>query len=446
MENSENNQPAAPSFVERNNTTIKALVIVFLLMVLLIPKEMVQGLVYEREYFRNDAKQEISGKWGYGQTLSGPILSVPYIEFYRADTSKTMQKIIKFAHFLPEELKIEAEMLPEKRYRSIYEVIVYNSKIHFEGYFNRCNVPSLGVPKENVLWNYASVAVGLNDLRGIEEQVTMDWNGQKVSFNPGMENNDVIYNGVSTKVPLKAYDDVTTNRYTFSIDLTLKGSEFLHFTPVGKETNVHLHSTWNAPSFDGAFLPDQREITADGFSANWKVLHLNRNYPQYWLGTQQLFGSEFGVNLLLKVDNYTQSQRAVKYAFLLIALTFALFFFVEMLNKRRIHPFHYVLVGLALCLFFTLLVSMSEHIKFWISYLVATIMTVGLVTWYALSILKDTRLAYFIGGTLAFLYGFIFIIVRLEDYSLLVGSFGLFVALAVIMHYARKIDWYEAVK
>ena len=441
-ENNTNPPPTKVSFLEKNATFLKTILIFILLAILTIPQNMVNSLIWERQSNKSTAQYEVSQKWGDQQTIIGPIVSVPYVEFYREDTSKSFQKVIKFAHFLPEELSIKSELFPEKRHRSIYEIIVYTSKMHFEGYFDRFNVASLGVPKENILWNYASLSVGINDLRGIEEQVEMNWNNQKILFNPGMESNDVIGNGVSSKVPIKAYTDTTSKRYSFSFDLILKGSDNLNFVPVGKVTNVNMVSAWPSPKFDGAFLPDTNTVSANGFTANWKLLHVNRNFPQYWLGSMSLYQASFGVNLLLQIDNYKQSDRAVKYSFILISLTFAMFFFIEMLNKRKIHPFHYILVGLGLCLFFTLLISISEHLAFSYAYIIAMMMTVGLIYWYTNSILNDPKLSKMVAAVLGLLYLFVFVIVQLEDYALLVGSFGLFAALATIMHFSRKIDWY----
>lgn len=440
---SEKTNPESPRFFERYSTTLKTVVIGLLLALMLIPRQKIEELIYERTYFRNIAVDEVSNKWSYQQNIMGPVVSIPYVEFFRPDNNSPLQKVIKFAHFLPEDLKINAELLPTSRYRGIYEVVVYTSKVHFEGYFTPFDVASLGIPKENILWNYASVAVGMDDLRGIEEQVEMSWNNSKITFNPGMETNDVMYNGISTKVPIAAYTDKTVNRYNFKFDLIVKGTGSLNFIPIGHEMQLNMKSSWKTPKFDGAFLPEVYDVNENGFTANWKILHLNRPFPQFWLGNMQTRESAFGVNLLITLDDYKQSHRAVKYAFMLISLTFALYFFIEMLNKRRIHPFHYVLVGLAISLFFTLLISMTEHVRFAIAYLTATVMTVGLVTWYTHSILKDKRLAQLVGSVLALLYGFIFIIVRLDDYALLMGSFGLFVALAIVMHYARKVDWYD---
>jgi inner membrane protein len=441
--NENNNKPA--SFIERNGTSFKAFFILFLLGLFFIPKSMMESLIQERMNYKEQVIGEVSSKWGEAQTVSGPIVSVPYLEFYRDSPNEEFRKIIKFAHFLPKELKINGELFPEKRSRSIYEIVVYNSKIQLEGFFDPFDVIALGIPKENILWNYASCGIGIDDLRGIEEQVLMDWGTQKINFNPGLETNEVLMNGISAKIPIGVFVKGTTERYNFKVNIELKGSKLLYFTPIGTTTTVDIKSSWATPRFDGAFLPDTREVTDTGFTANWKILNLNRNIPQNWLGNSNVYinGSAFGINLMLPMNNYIQSDRSIKYAMLLISLTFALYFFIEMLNKRRIHAFHYILVGFALCLYYSLLVSISEHFRFSIAYFVASVMTVGLITWYSYSILKDRRLALGIAAVLSLLYSFMYSIIRLEDYALLAGSIGLFVALTIVMHFARKVDWYD---
>ena len=217
----------------------------------------------------------------------------------------------------------------------------------------------------------------------------------------------------------------------------------MNFVPIGKTTEVNLKSKWQNPSFIGAFLPDKRTINANGFTASWKVLHLNRDFPQQWTGIAPISMNQsvFGVNLITPNDSYQQSSRSVKYAILIIALTFMSFFFLEILNRKRVHPFNYILIGLALCIFYTLLISISEFLSFNISYFLATAMTIGLVFLYSKSIFQNSRLAGLVSLVMLILYGFIFIIIQLEDTALLIGSIGLFLILAITMYVSRKIDW-----
>jgi inner membrane protein len=288
----------------------------------------------------------------------------------------------------------------------------------------------------------AFVCIGLNDFRGIEDQLSLSWNDSSHIFNAGMPDDHIIKNGLHTPVALN--DNDLTKSNTFKLQLHLRGSENLSFTPVGKTTDVHFTSAWTNPSFDGSFLPvTTPQITEKGFSAEWKVQHLNRNYPQCWKdGNYNIADSRFGITLLQPVDSYSKTMRSVKYAILFIALTFGLYFFLEILQKRTVHPIQYVLVGLALSIFYTLLLSISEYIQFNIAYSIAAAATVALITLYTKSVFHKWKIAMLFGVMLTTLYTFIFILLQLQDGALLFGSIGLFIVLAVVMYYSRKINWY----
>ncbi len=424
----------------KRNIVFKALLIIGLTVLLLIPTFFINTLVQERMSRQKEAFREISSKWAETQTISGPILSIPYMEYFK-DSIGNIHKEKKYIHILPDKLTVNGEVFPEKRYRGIYEIVVYSSKLEIGGIFSGLTAGNPGIAAENILFDQAFVALGITDLRGIEENITLNWNKEKYSFNSGVETSDVIESGINAALKLNKNDSLSTS-YSFNLKLNLKGSQYIYFTPVGKETEVTLFSKWSTPSFDGAFLPDTREVTPGGFNAYWKVLHLNRNYPQSWINDKYSLGnSAFGVNLILPVDSYTKTDRSIKYAVLFIALTFLLFFFLELMNNKIIHPLQYILVGFALCLFYILLLSISEHLNYTIAYLIASVMTIGLITWYSNSILHYPKLAGLIAGNLVILYGFIFTIIQLEDYALLMGSVGLFIILAVVMWYSRKIDW-----
>jgi inner membrane protein len=275
-------------------------------------------------------------------------------------------------------------------------------------------------------------------MRGINKEINMQFGGKSYELNPGIPVKDIVASGVSCK------PEITGNKeFEFSFTLDINGSQSLNFLPVGKNTNVSLHSSWSNPSFSGSYLPDNREIGPDGFSADWNILHLNRNYPQQWTGSSYSIGeSAFGLNLLFPVDQYQKSNRAVKYAIMFIALTFISFFFSETLRKIRIHPMQYLLVGFALIIFFSLLISLSEYVGFGYAYLISGSMIVAMITLYYYSLVKNIRATAIISLIMVTLYLFLFTILQLQDYSLIMGSIGLFVILAVVMFLSRKIDWY----
>ncbi len=442
------------SFFERANNwmkssiTIKLITIGILILLLLIPVSMVKDLIREREYRQNDAIKEVSSKWGEQQTIKGPVLTVPYKTFtkvYEGEKSDKYKVVetIEYAHFLPDNLNIKGDISPEIRYRGIYEVIVYNSKIKIYGDFSTPSFEEWKIKEDNIIWEDAFISLGLSDLRSIQKNISIKWDNQQFYFNPGIVTNDVINNGISTKLPIVKEASIKT-KHEYSLDINFNGSTSLNFIPLGKLTTVNINSTWKSPSFIGAFLPDNREINNDGFSAIWEILHLNRSFPQSFRGSIHAINeSSFGVNLIVPVDEYQKSLRSAKYAVMFIALTFLIFFFVQILNKVRIHPIQYIIVGLALCVFYTLLIALSEHIAFNFSYLISSISIIGLITSYARSIFSNKKLTVIIGLILILLYLFIYSIIQMEDYALLMGSIGLFIVLAIIMYLSRKIDWYD---
>lgn len=431
-------QPEA-SFVQRNGTTLKGAIIFLLTLLLLIPTNMVESLIWERQQRSTEATAEVAGKWGNAQTITAPVLVLPFEKISRDDKGKEFGREKKYAYFLPDELKINGTAAPETRHRGIFEVVVYKTGLSVEGNFSKLPIEQVITGEVNILKNEAFLACGIPDLRGLEEQVKLDWNGEVRVFEPGIPVAGVAESGVHVPINLATEAD----KFSFKMNFSLRGSGNLQFAPLGKTTEVELQSAWRDPSFSGAFLPASHEITNDGFSAKWKVLNLNRNYPQAWAtGTEVNFsGSTFGVDFLLPVDNYQKSIRSVKYAILFIGLTFLVVFFIEMKNSRRVHAFQYALIGLALVIFYTLLVSISEQLNFNLAYFISAAMTVLLTGWYAISLFDHRKMGVLVGGTLALLYSFLFVVLQLQDFALLFGSLGLFLILAAVMYFSRKIEF-----
>jgi inner membrane protein len=424
--------------------SIRLLTIGLLILLLLIPVSMVQDLIKERHERQEEAIKEVSDKWGSTQTLLGLVLTVPYTTSSKVyNNDGEMIKWVEsraYTHFLPDQLNIEGEMLPEMRYRGIYEVTVYRSKMKISGIFSPPNFEDWKIRVEDILWEEAYAALGLSDLRGIQEEVTLHWGNDIYRFKPGIESDEVIQKGISTRILIPPSSNELG---AFSLDLSINASTSLSMVPLGKSTLVELNSSWPSPSFDGAFLPDDRTIGQEGFHVSWEVLNLNRSYPQSFRGkVRGIYESAFGVNLWVPADDYQQTMRAAKYASLFIALTFLLFFFVQLLNVLRIHPVQYVIVGLALCVFYTLLIALSEHLSFGLSYLVSSVTIILMITLFAHIFSKKRKLTQVISGILILLYAFIYLIIQIEDYALLVGSLGLLFVLAITMYPSRKIDWH----
>jgi inner membrane protein len=426
----------------RHSVTFKLFSMLFLLLLAMIPVAFVQALVNERQGLQREAEREVNQKWADQQTLQGPVLTVPYDQITVSTEEKGKKKTVKtrrFMHVLPETLKITGQLEPQKLHRGIYDIVVYSSALNLQGHFDTTLLKNMSVPDENIHWSQAFISLGLSDLRGIEASIVMQWAGANKVFDPGTVTDHLFEKGVHVPVALAA--KTLSKNVPFALDLKLKGNQRLFFAPVGKETEVQLKAPWGSPSFDGAFLPTERTVSETHFEARWKVLHLNRNYPQFWENAQYKFeDSYFGVYLIEPVDHYHKVERSVKYALFFIGLTFLTFFFVEVITKRLVHPLQYLLVGFALSVFYTLLLSISEQIGFDKAYGIAAVMTVGLITAYAAGFLKSRRLTLAMGSILTTLYTFIYIIIYQQDYALLMGSLGLFLVLALVMFFSRKLD------
>jgi inner membrane protein len=356
------------------------------------------------------------------------------------------RSVIEHAHLLPDTVSFAANTTPEVRHRGLYQVILYNAVTDLHGTFSLDGLAAMDISPDDVLWDEASLAIGISDLIGVKETVTFRWNGHEYLAEPGI----LSENGLSSGISINPIVSERQTEYEFAARIDLNGSDDLQFVPVGKETNVTVSSTWSSPSFVGRFLPDERTVRSDGFSASWKVLHLNRNVPQQWISErlpgdsqkEQLTQSAFGVTLISPIDGYKQTMRSTKYAIMFIGLTFVAFFLTEVLTKKVGHPVHYALTGFGLVLFYCLLLSLSEHLPFATAYVLSSGATVVLIGGYSRSVLGSNRFAATISSLLALLYTFLFVILREEDYALLLGTIGLFAVLALVMYLTRKIDWY----
>lgn len=420
--------------------TFKLISIGILVLLLLIPKQMINSLIIERENRMHQTVQEVTDKWSRRQTVTGPILTIPYKKYLLTEDEKNIKEVTRYATFLPEELNIETNIQPEERYRGIFKVIVYKAELSITGKFPLPDFSVWDIDEKDILWSKATLNVGISDLRGIEKEVYLKQKDLNKPFQPGISESALFNSGIH--IPLQESIQQFINN-DFSIDISLKGSEELFFVPIGKNTEVNMTSSWKDPSFIGSFLPEH-DISSDGFNASWQVLHFNRNYPQSWTtANYQIQDSKFGVNLLVAAGHYQKSLRTSKYAILIIALSFLMFFLIEVTQKLKIHAFQYILIGLALMLFYTLTLSISEHIGFNPAYWVSCISVIGLISFYSSSVLNNKRLSYLLAGSLFMIYGFIFIIIQIETYALLVGSIGLFVILGLTMFFTRKISWYR---
>ena len=420
--------------------TFKALVIGFLTIILLIPGIMIQDLIRERQDRSVETIEKINAKWSNAQTICGPVLTIPYTTTQVDANNKTVLQEHTIS-ITPENLNIDTQLFPEERYYGIYKTILYKSEIDLSGNFDKINYQK--TDNSTIHWEQAYLTIGVSDLRGITENISFTLDNKQYPVEAAGNYDRLM--GKILVVSLNNPDTLLTGQpLNFNCKIKLNGSSNINFIPIGKTSKVHVAGTWKSPGFIGNFSPEHT-ITENGFDANWSVLRFNRSIPETWIDNQvETFeDASFGVNLIDPVNHYQQNMRSAKYAFMFIALTFVVFFFVEILTKKRIHPIQYLLVGIALILFYSLLLSISEQINFGIAYLVASIATIGLITAYTHSIFKNKMQTGGFAAMLCMLYIFLYVVLQLEDIALLIGSVGLFIILGIIMFFSRKINWYK---
>ncbi len=423
---------------DKGKLFIKSIVIFGIALFLWVPTFFIMGMVKEREGRQKEAIVDISSKWAGKQTVTGPLLMLPYREFVSlANGGTSVEK--NYAYFMADKLEISSTVSPDKRKRGIYEVAVYKSEVNLKGNFASIPWQKLDIPKEQIDFNEAKLVFKIGDaVRGINEDLFVKWKDSSYTFTQQATGEAQLEEAFVAPIPLT--EESAAIPAEFSMQFSMNGSGQLLFATAARENKIQLRSNWPDPAFTGIKLPDTRQVNDSGFTASWK--YLNRSVPQVWKNSfYNLSNTTVGADLLIPVDTYDKTERSVKYALLCIMLTFAAFFLVETIYKRSLHLVQYGLAGLALVLFYTLLLSISEYTGFNLAYAIAGVSTIGMIGWFVGSVLRSSKLALFISMVLSVVYAYIFTIIQLQDYALLMGSIGLFVALGVIMYFSRKLDW-----
>lgn len=432
----------------------KFVAIGLLTLLLLIPLSLIKGVIKERDLNETRVIADIAKSGVASQKLTGAIIVVPYKErvarqkdVYENGGRKTISEVVtlqKYKYFLPEDIKIKGNIITEERYRGIYKVPVYTSNLTLDGHFILPKQYGMNENIENISFDDPYVVLGIKDIRGINSSVSLYINEQKISFLPGSKT-PILAQGIHAVFQSKTAEE---QHFNFQIKLELQGMEQLAFSPIGKFTKVHLSSAWPHPSFIGKFLPKNREISENGFEAMWETSFFSSNmlgHLDQCLTNNKCYEFEsnsFGVSLDQGVDIYLQAERSTKYAILFIGLTFFAFLCFEILKDLRIHTVQYGLVGIALALFYLLLISLSEHLSFGLSYMIASTACISLLSFYISSVLKSLLRGMSFGGIFACLYGALYLIIGSEDYALLMGSALLFSILTFVMIITRNVDWY----
>ena len=442
----------------KTSITARMLMIGILILLLLIPISYINTLITERNQRQQSVVHDISDKWGSEVLLYGPILKIPYRTYqieniYDPITKQSRKKSISsthYAYFFPNDLDIKATINPQEKRRGIYKTAVYESRIHIKGTFTPPDFSDKDVKENDIEWHKARLLMETSNLKGVTNLVEIKLNANKYPLESRYTSTthnefraqEVHMHQLESKYMTKE-DVPATKSKSFELALQINGSQQIRFVPIGKKTTVRMTSNWKTANFVGEYLPfNEDKIKDNGFDAQWKILDMNRPFSQEaFKELPNLNFYAFGVNFMIPVDEYQKSERSVKYGFLVISLTFLIFFLLQTMSTISIHPFQYLMIGIALTMFYTLLISISEHSTFLKAYIIAGISVVTLISLYSKSILKNTKFPLFIALSLSLLYSFIFVIIQLESYALLVGCVGLFIILAIVMYASRKIDW-----
>jgi inner membrane protein len=431
----------------RHSQTLRLVTVAVLVVLLLIPIGMIRGLVSERQERQALAIDEISSKWGGLQQVVGPFLVVPYtvdIAETNADGKPVVRRFARHAVFLADELDSKAIIRIETRSRGIYDVPVYRMELAVAGKFSRPDFAKLGVEPSTVEWERVQLVLGVSDTRAIQERTAVQWNGESLPMMPGGGTQFSGRPGIHAIVSLSA----SAPAIPFTLPLTVNGSQGAYFVPFGESSAVRMSSNYPHPSFQGNWLPSERQVGKDGFEAKWSIPFLGRDFPQSWPDVEGVDlgkiveGSSFGVDFADPVDHYSMAERGVKYAALFILLTFATLWLFEVRASVRVHPIQFLMLGGALCLFYLLLLSLSEHIPFLGAYAIASVAVIAMVASYGLVVLGTVSRAIAIGAVVTMLYAYLYVLLVNEDYALLIGSIGLFLILGAIMYATRNVDWY----
>jgi inner membrane protein len=424
---------------------LKILMVAVLTVVILVPLTMIRGTIHERQQYRQEAVESISRSYAGAQRIAGPVLVVPYTETVeveeRNDRGEVIRKLKRDGEqgiwtFFPETQDLRGRLVPSTRRLGLHEVRVYELRGMLAARFH-ARIPADADPALPRKIGRPWLSYGIADVRGLAGSPVLRIDGREAALQQGMGSRERPGVHVSLAPP-RAGSEL---RFDSTLAFNLGGTESLSVSPLAKRNRIVLDSSWKHPQFNGDFLPRSRRIDASGFHAEWEVSSLASNAQAQYLGNTEL--DAIGVSLVDPVNVYSQADRASKYGLLFVALTFVGFFMLELVKQLRIHPIQYGLVGLALAIFFLLLLGLSEHIAFGWAYLAASIACVGLLGFYVSHVLHSRSRGFGLAAMLGLLYAALYGLLVSEDNALVLGAGLLFLILAAIMVATRKVDWYR---
>ncbi|MHC6204303.1 cell envelope integrity protein CreD [Breznakiellaceae bacterium SP9] len=463
-----NEKSAARKFTQ--GYTFKVLLLIVLTLLFLIPLSMIGGLVDERGRTASVAESDIMEAWGKQLIAAGPVIAITGVktEEVRTKTDKEGEKITlvntPFELLIsPRQLDIAAAFKTEVRKRGIFSVPLFSGTLTISGTFDPAMALSSLSANETLEFDAAHLIIALSSQKGIRKINASTWNETELFFQPGNrghslvgsvyeQNNRYYYDmetygelqhsaGIYAKLP-----HFENKAAGFNISIEIQGGQYIRVLPIGQDTHVSVASDWDAPSFQGAFLPSESTISDKDFSAVWDISYLSRDIPLFWkeYGEQRNYytAALFGVNFFRTINTYALNTRAVKYAILFLLVPFLTLFLLELFAKKRIHPVPYLLAGIGNAIFYLLLLSLSEQLPFYTAYILAAFAVTVMLTLYSRSLLAAWNKSWYMGLVVALSYILLYAVLNAESYALLIGSIGTFIVVAVVMYLTRKLNWY----
>lgn len=437
----------------------KIIIIVVLGLLLLIPMTFINSVVKDRIRYQNEAISSIIEPVGDSANIQGVVIAIPYLEKFIDSDTKEIGYTRKYIFYMPNEYNVTGDVEVTSLSRGIFKAPIFNSKLNITGRFDKYNAEIYNLDENNtiILYDEAMIILGIGNKKNlmklpnilINQNEELKYYEKNINIDLNMFNNKFLYT-ISR--------DSILNGFNFNITMDIQGGNSLIITPLASENTFKISSKWKDPSFTGGFLPTKREVNNNGFNAEWNIASFNTSFIKYWTSdensnrlnnidnnqyyTSNQESNNVLISFLLLNDNYQKTSRSVKYAILFIFIPFFVLFLCEVLSKKRIHPVQYILIGIANAIFYLLLLAISEHINFNISYFLSALMVTALTSIYIGYIIKSPRYTISMAIVESLIYIFLFGILQLTDYALLMGTLGLFAVIALAMYFTRNVDWY----
>ena len=426
-----------------SNSTIKVLLILALIILFLIPIGLIKNLIFDRKSYQREAILSITEPLGGETEIQGIVIAVPY-KSYKETIDKNNVKVIetetKYILFAPNTYELDFSVNPYFLTRGIFRVPVFNGQIQLKSEFSNFDYSYFNIPNNDITPKGAILILGLANTKNLTAQPKLQMNGKALSVSP------IKYDSISpfrTSVCYNLSDVNISEPLLLSGKIDFQGGENIKIRPIASDNTFHMESTWKAPSFSGGWLPTERNVGESGFTASWSIAGLSTVYPKSWLAENRFNPESINVSFMIPVDSYRKTERSVKYALLFLIIPFIALLISEIFSKIRIHPVQYCLIGFADIIFYLLLLSISEHVSFDLTYFICSL-SVSLLTFlYAAAIFKNIKWGGLLSAVQLVSYIFLYGTLQAEDYALLIGSIGLFIVVALLMFITRKIDWYE---